>query len=347
MSNARNDLKISLITTVLNEEESLSGWIESVQRQTVRPDEIVVVDGGSNDQTVGMLRRMRIDCPVRVLERQGCNISEGRNIAISEARHDVIAVTDAGTLLDESWLEAITEPLTSAQVDVVGGFFRPAGRNWFEKILAAIIVPQLAEIDGKSFLPSSRSVAFRREAWHAAGGYPERLMTCEDLVFDLALRDRGSVFVFAPSASVLWYPRRTMAAFMRQYYGYARGDGQADLWRRRHAARYGAYSVGLLLACMCRRNRVTVLPLAAGFCVYQAKFSKRLWGVRPFESVVKMLLATAFAPLVVVGGDVAKMLGYPRGIRERRQMMRNDQGIMEGDRRTKDPYMYSGPRSEI
>ena len=38
-------------------------------------------------------------------------------------------------------------------------------------------------------------------------------------------------------------PRPTLGAYFRQYRSYARGDGKADLWRRRHAARYLAYGL--------------------------------------------------------------------------------------------------------
>ena len=52
--------------------------------------------------------------------------------------------------------------------------------------------PTRDEVDPATFLPSSRSVAFRKAAWAAVGGYPEWLDYCEDLVFDLSLRERGA-----------------------------------------------------------------------------------------------------------------------------------------------------------
>ena len=80
------------------------------------------------------------------------------------------------------------------------------------------------------------------------GGYPEWLDYCEDLVFDLALQQSGARFAFAPRAIAWFRPRGSLAAFFRQYYRYARGDGKADLWRARHAIRYAVY-LGALLWC--------------------------------------------------------------------------------------------------
>jgi hypothetical protein len=84
-------------------------------------------------------------------------------------------------------------------------------------------------------------VAFRKEAWAGAGGYPEWLDYCEDLVFDFCLLADAGQAVFAPAALVYFRPRPNLAAFGRQYYRYARGDGKADLWAGRHAIRYATY----------------------------------------------------------------------------------------------------------
>ena len=52
----------------------------------------------------------------------------------------------------------------------------------------------------------------------------------------------GRAFVWAPSALVAHFrPAHNLRQFFAQYYRYARGDGKADLWRRRHAIRYGTY----------------------------------------------------------------------------------------------------------
>jgi glycosyltransferase involved in cell wall biosynthesis len=48
-------MKTSLITTVYNEQNSISDFLKSIFEQTLLPDEIVIVDGGSKDQTVQMI----------------------------------------------------------------------------------------------------------------------------------------------------------------------------------------------------------------------------------------------------------------------------------------------------
>ena len=88
-------MKISLISTVLNEARSLPALLDSIAAQTRPPDEVIICDGGSTDGTLELLRAER-RFPLRVIERPGSNISQGRNAAIAQASGDVIASTDAG-----------------------------------------------------------------------------------------------------------------------------------------------------------------------------------------------------------------------------------------------------------
>ena len=101
-------MKVSLIITVLNEARSLPTLLDSIAAQTRPPDEVIICDGGSTDNTIDLLRAER-RFPVRVIERPGSNISQGRNAAIAEASGEVIASTDAGVRLDPQWLEKLVE----------------------------------------------------------------------------------------------------------------------------------------------------------------------------------------------------------------------------------------------
>ena len=49
-------MKSSFITTVFNEENNIEAFIDSVLNQTKSPDEIIIVDGGSTDKTLEILK---------------------------------------------------------------------------------------------------------------------------------------------------------------------------------------------------------------------------------------------------------------------------------------------------
>lgn len=311
--------QVSLICTVYNEASSIGGLLDSLARQTRLPDEVVIVDGGSTDGTLETLQARAVSGSLHmvVLSRPGLNISEGRNAAIAAASGQIIAVTDAGVRLEPDWLEHLVAPFSQDPApDVVSGFFLADPRSTFERALGAITLPRMQEIDLASFHPSSRSVAFRRSAWEQVGGYPEWLDYCEDLVFDFALRDAGLRFAFAPAALVHFRPRTSLRAFYRQYYRYARGDGKANLFALRHLIRYATYLLAapLLVGLALRHSPWWWLAVAAGVVgLLRTPFARLAPWLRgaPLGEKVALL---AWAPVIRVTGDVAKMLGYPVGV---------------------------------
>jgi glycosyltransferase involved in cell wall biosynthesis len=314
-------MKISLIITVLNEAGSLAALFHSLAAQTRPPDEIIVVDGGSVDATLDLLRaeRGRARLPFTIIEKPGSNIAQGRNAAIAAAQGEIIVATDAGVRLDPTWLESLVAPLehpTGVRPAVAAGFFHPDPHTLFEVALAATVLPAQHDVDPQRFLPSSRSVAFFKHAAEEVGGYPEWLDYCEDLIFDFRLRDRFGPFAFVPEARVYFRPRGDLRAFWRQYYQYARGDGKADLWRARHLVRYLTYliaipSIGLLGWQRGRYWWALYLISIPGMFLTPWRRLPALW--RDYAPRDR-LKAALWVPVIRVVGDVAKMVGYPVGL---------------------------------
>jgi len=317
-------LAVSLIATIKNEGRSIQGLLDSLAAQTRPPDEIVLVDGGSSDNTVELIRGHALyqQGRVQVLVRPGANISQGRNIAIAAASHDLIASTDAGVRLSPNWLEELTAPFAApSPPDVVSGFFVPDPQSAFETAMGATVLPALEDIDAERFWPSSRSVAYRKAAWQMVGGYPEWLDYCEDLLFDFRLKAAGARFAFAPKALVYFRPRSSLRAFYTQYYRYARGDGKADIYLKRHLVRYATYLVALPLLVVLGwvGSRLWWLLLALGGAAMLRAPYRRLGPMLGPYDWRQRLAALLWVPVIRVTGDVAKMVGYPAGRRWRRQ----------------------------
>jgi glycosyltransferase involved in cell wall biosynthesis len=320
-------MQVSVIVTVYNEARSIGRLLDSLAEQTRRPHEIVICDGGSTDHTVAVIRESmqrhgdRLP-PVQLVIEPGANISRGRNVAIAAAAGPLIAATDAGVRLSPDWLKHLIAPWDQGCPLAVAGFFVPDVDGVFTTAMAATVLPLVDEIDPQTFLPSSRSVAFTKAAWAQAGGYPEWLDYCEDLLFAFALNaqqpDKRTAFVWAPQALVYFRPRERWSAFWTQYYRYARGDGKADLWRKRHLIRYITYLMALpallghgLWGSLARW--LGWLGLALGVLVYCRRPWQRLRVVGKHLSPPQRVLAALLVPLIRLVGDGAKMVGYPVG----------------------------------
>jgi glycosyltransferase involved in cell wall biosynthesis len=103
-------MRVSVILTVLNEGEAMRLLLESLTAQTRAPDEVVIADGGSHDNTLAVMREYQARLPLHLISVPGANIAQGRNAAIRAATGDIIAVTDAGVRCELAWLEKLTAP---------------------------------------------------------------------------------------------------------------------------------------------------------------------------------------------------------------------------------------------
>jgi glycosyltransferase involved in cell wall biosynthesis len=301
-------MKISLIATVLNAEEHIGAFLASIAAQTRMPDEIVIVDGGSTDGTVAALRAAD---GLTLLEEPGANISRGRNLAIAHAAHDVVAVADADCVYGPNWLAALVAPIEDG-ADVSMGWTEPIVGSVLAACVSSLGLPLSPdEVDPATFMPSARSVAFRRDALEAVGGYPEWLAIGEDMWVNHRWRERPFDLRFAPEAIAGWRPRASLGSIWTQYAKYARGDAQAGMYPERHALRFAVYA-GLLTALASRRTWPKLL--AAGGAVSYARTPV----VRARTRAPRRRAAvTVLVPALLLFTDMAKMYGYARGLADR------------------------------
>lgn len=300
--------RLALVVTVKDEAGTVGPLLRSIDDQTRAPDEVVVVDGGSVDGTLAALEEWAgARANVTVLSEPGTNIAAGRNLAVARTTAGAVAVTDGGCELEPHWLERLADALERA--DVAMGYYAPLARTFFEQAVTCLTVPEASEVSPERFMPSSRSIAFRREVWERAGRYPGWLDVGEDMYFNFRVLESGAERVFVPDAVVTWRPRSTLRSFLRQYYRYARGDGEARMYPRRHAVRFGAYAVATALLVLSFRWPLLVIVPAFGAGAWLAPAIARV-----FRRMDRgRLAAGALLPVLAAMMDAAKMAGYVAG----------------------------------
>lgn len=297
------------MATVKDAGPEISEFLASVRSQTRQPDEVVIVDGGSTDGTVEVLQSTE---GIEVISEPGANISRGRNLAIRKATSDVIAVSDADCVLAPDWLETILAPI-EAGAEVSAGFYRPITTSLLELCAAAVSVPERDELR-EGWMPSARSIAFRRETFEKAGGYPEWLNVGEDMFLNHRMVAVGARIRLAPEAIAYWRVRPTLSATWRQYAGYAEGDAIAGMYPHRHLLRFGTY--GLLAAALASRRPWLFAATVAGSVAYARTPIRRARRRTPPRSRGRWRAMAAVPPMMAFV-DAAKMWGYLRGLSKR------------------------------
>ena len=127
------------------------------------------------------------------------------------------------------------------------------------------------------FLPSARSIAFKKFAWDKVGGYPEQLtLTAEDTLFDLNLKKAGCKFAFAPKAVVYWRVRSNVKNLFRQYYLYSKGDGEAGIFTMRYLGLiFKKYAIGVLVFVLGFKYQLFWFLFAGGVLFFVLRTCKR------------------------------------------------------------------------
>lgn len=238
---------ISLVIPVFNESASITELLRSIREQTLQPDEIIIVDGGSTDNTIELITAQTGQDPrYRTIRAGRAYPGKGRNTGAAAAKSEWIAFTDAGIRLDKDWLKLMAEKRNEApDCPVIYGNFSPQLNTFFERCAAIAYVP--AAKPGSIRYRSVVSCLLKKEAWEKAGGFPDWRAT-EDLVFMEKLDESGSRSAYAVNSMAWWHLQPGYASTFRKFDLYS----MYNVWAGRQAHwHYGVMRHYLLMLAFC------------------------------------------------------------------------------------------------
>jgi len=202
-------VRISVVIPARNEEAYIQACLRAVNTQTLKPDEIIVVDNGSTDRTpeIAAARGAKlVSCPTP-------GVAAARQAGLEAATGDWVATTDADSRPVAGWLEALRAhmedsvalygPMRMFDLPWLQEELTEVGYGAFLKLMALLRRPNLA----------AANMAFDRRAALEVGGYPA-VEAQEDVLLGLRLRQKGRVR-YVRDALVLTSSRRVKGGWGR------------------------------------------------------------------------------------------------------------------------------------
>jgi succinoglycan biosynthesis protein ExoA len=321
---------ISIVIPVLNEGKHIGGVLEALLKQEYAPDkfEILVVDGGSIDETVSVATNAcKTHSNVCVLRNAGRLSSSGRNIGVRAARGDVVLFIDGHCEIPDRFLlrnlselfhktscEVICrpQPLEASRITDVQKAIAIARASWLGHNPSSLIFSTTKE----GFVnPESSGAAYKRDVFERIGYYDERFDACEDVDFNLRARKAGLKGFTSPSATINYYPREDITSLLRQMFRYGTGRAQLFAKHRRDnissALTLGIPSVLVLmlaiLALFSRAAGLLLFSLVGAYLVTVAVTS----AVLSMRSLLRLMPSIFMALVTIHAGLFA---GFSRGL---------------------------------
>jgi len=262
-------MNVTLVVPVRNEEKSFEELWKSIQAQVFQPAQIILVDGGSSDNTINVIHRLTVnDSRVLLLLADNAMPGQARNIGIKAATFEWVALTDCGIRLDVNWLSQLVKVAHSdASIEVVYGNYDPQITSFFEECAAIAYVPNKWSADltaGQSIrAPFIASSLLKKSLWERVGGFPH-WRAAEDLIFIEKVKQINAKTAYAPEALVNWQLRPTLNKTIRKFCTYSAHNVWAGMQKHWHYGILKHYLVYALLIVGCIHLSSTHKPIRYG-----------------------------------------------------------------------------------
>ncbi len=183
---------LAVIIPVYNGERFIRNAIASIINQTLQPEEIIVVNDGSSDDTSNILHDLQIQHKhLKVLDQNNQGVSFARNKAISACSCDILAFLDSDDYWHPQKLSIQLKALHSYDLDMIctevihikdSDSDMLNNDSIYDEDNLNIKNYSLGEIIYKPHLTTS-SIMVKREVFDAVGGFDVKFRTAEDQVF--------------------------------------------------------------------------------------------------------------------------------------------------------------------
>lgn len=226
-------MNVSFCVIAYNEENTIKSLFEDIKNQDYPHDkmEVVLVNAMSTDATRELMEEFALETKgfirILVVDNPGRNQASGWNVAIREAKGDVILRIDAHTMIPKEFVSKNVACLQSGEY-VTGGQ-RPniadEDTAWKHTLLLAedslfgSSIAPYRKSHHRTYVKSVFHGAYRKEVFEKAGVFNENLGRTEDNEMHYRIRQAGYKICYDPKIISYQHTRNTWRKMIRQKYG--------------------------------------------------------------------------------------------------------------------------------
>lgn len=215
--------RFSVIVPVYNRIDEVRDLMASLDRQTLKNFEVVIVEDGSTQPCEGVPAEFpNVDVKYYYKDNEGRSIA--RNYGMECARGDYFIFFDSDCVIPEDYFKTVTEELDSEPTDCFGG--PDAAHDSFTDTQKAINYSMTSflttggirggKVSLEKFVPRTFNMGFSRDVYNKVGGFRE--MFSEDIDMSTRIRNAGFEVSLLRPAFVYHKRRVDFRKFLRQVY---------------------------------------------------------------------------------------------------------------------------------
>lgn len=267
--------RFTIIIPTLNEEKFLPNLLESIEGQTEKSFEVIVVDGASKDNTVKIARSFDKKIPISVIECDHARLPMQRNRGAAQARGAWLVFVDADSVLLPYCMSRLAVFIQTEKPRFVTSWGKPDSRVVQDSVSTLLynMVLEGGLLFHKQFSPGPFT-AIARSAFEAVGRYDESLEFAEDQNLSQRLADFGVPLAIIRETLFIWSMRRFRAQGMLKP--------------------MQAYLRASLLVFIAKRKVRTMPGYVMGGHLYDKKRAVKRSVLRSYEMKLKKLLGEMF-----------------------------------------------------
>lgn len=219
---------ISVIIPTKNGEKSIGQLLTSLEQQSTKPSQVMIIDSSSEDDTVNICNAFDVD----VVQINARNFNHGgtRNLAASRATGNILLYLTQDVLLkDPKCVENLLKPLLEDS-EVAAAYSRQIPREDskpIERFTRSFNYPSekkikgiedLADLGIKTFFFSNACSAIRRNVFEEVGGFPENTIVNEDMFLAAKLLQKGYKIAYQAEAIVCHSHDYSLMEMFKRYF---------------------------------------------------------------------------------------------------------------------------------